>query len=261
MSFKDKTVIVTGASRGIGRGIALGFGRERASVVVNYHSRKEQAEEVVQAIEAAGGKALSFRADTSKPADVDAMVTFANKHFGEVDVLVNNAGIPGPNTHMIDHSVEEWDLVLAVNLRGYFLCCKAVLPSMLARKSGNIINIASMYGKHGQPNNAAYCASKAGNISLTQTLALEVAPAIRVNAICPGHMQTDQNWQEIEAWAKQRGTSFEIERDKLWETIPLKRAGEDAEIADLAIFLASDAASYITGQAIDVDGGFGFKLG
>lgn len=261
MSFENKTIIVTGASRGIGRGIALGFGQEKASVIVNYHSHREEAEEVVKLIKEAGGKAISFQGDMSDPTTVDEMVKFTNQHFGEVDVLVNNAGIAGPSSHLIDHTVDEWDRVLAVNLRGYFLCCKAVLPSMLARGSGNIVNISSIYGKHGEPNNAAYCASKAGIIMMTQTLALEVAPSIRVNAVCPGHMKTEQNWQEIQKWAEQHGSSFEFERDKLWETIPLKRAGENEEIASIVLFLASDAASYITGQAIDVDGGFGFKLG
>ncbi len=260
MNFENQTVIVTGASRGIGRGIALAFGKAKASVLVNYYSRSKEAEEVVREIEAKGGKAVSFKGDMSDPAQVDAMVSFARDTFGHIDILVNNAGIPGPSKPLIDTTVEEWDRVLGVNLRGYYLCCRAVLPEMLQRRKGNIINIASIYGKRGEPNNAAYCASKAGNLLLTQTLALEVAPHVRVNAICPGHMATEQNWQEIQKWAEERGTSFEIERDRLWETIPLKRPGEDEEIGRLAMFLASDDADYITGASIDIDGGFSVRF-
>lgn len=256
MDFKDMTVLVTGASRGIGSGIALGFGREKASVVVNYYSQESAAEEIVAEIEKMGGKAFSYKADTSDPAQVQGMVEAANQEFGDILVLVNNAGISGPYAHLIDTKVEEWDRVVAINLRGYFLCCKAVLPSMLERGSGSIVNISSIYGKRGEPNNAVYCATKAGEILLTQTLALEVAPKVRVNAVCPGHMATEQNWDEIRTWAAERGTTFEYERDKLWDSIPLKRNGENEDVANLVLFLASDASSYITGQAIDVDGGF-----
>ena len=257
--FKDKTVVVTGASRGIGRGIALGFGHEGASVLVNYFKNKSAAEDIVNQIEAAGGKAVSYQADVSNQAEVTAMIKFTFQHFGEISTLVNNAGVAGPGTHLIDTDVEDWDRVMAVNLRGYFLCCKAVVPSMLARGHGSVVNISSIYGKRGEPDNAAYCASKAGIILMTQTLALEVAPVVRVNAVCPGHMATEQNWQEIRQWAAQRGTSFEYERDALWESVPLKRHGEDEDIANIVIFLASDDASYITGQAINVDGGFSLR--
>jgi 3-oxoacyl-[acyl-carrier protein] reductase len=256
MDFEGRTVIVTGASRGIGRGIALGFGQQGARVLVNYHGNESAAKDVARAIEAAGGEAADYRADMRIPSDVESMVQFAKQRFGEIDVLVNNAGIAGPGTHLIDTSVEDWDQVLTTNLRGYFLCCKAVVPMMLARGAGCVVNISSIYGKRGEPNNAAYCASKAGIILMTQTLALEVAPTVRVNAVCPGHMATEQNWQEIRQWAAERGTTFEHERDALWDSIPLKRHGEDEDIANLVIFLASDKASYITGQAIDIDGGF-----
>lgn len=256
MSCKDKTVIVTGASRGIGRGIALGFGRGQASVVVNYIKHKSGAQEVVNQIEEAGGKAFSFQGDMSNAEQVKDMISITKERFGNIHVLVNNAGIAGPSKSLIDTEIEEWDRVLAVNLRGYFICCKEVLPSMLAQGSGSIVNISSMYGKKGEPFNTAYCASKAGINLMTQALALEVAPKVRVNAICPGHMATDQNWQEIEMWAMERGTSFEHEKKELWKKIPLKRHGDDEDIANLAIFLTSDAASYITGQAINVDGGY-----
>jgi 3-oxoacyl-[acyl-carrier protein] reductase len=256
MDFMDMNVIVTGASRGIGSGIAIGFGREKASVVVNYVSNKDAAEEIVTEIEELGGKAFSFKTDTSDPGQVQGMVDAANQRFGDIHVLVNNAGISGPYAHLVDTTVEEWDRVMAINLRGYFLCCKAVLPSMLERKTGSIVNISSIYGKRGEENNAAYCATKAGEILLTQTLALEVAPHIRVNAVCPGHMATEQNWDEIRTWAEERGTTFEYERDKLWDSIPMKRNGENEDVANLVLFLASDASTYITGQAIDVDGGF-----
>jgi 3-oxoacyl-[acyl-carrier protein] reductase len=256
MSLENITVIVTGASRGIGRGIALGFGRDKANVIVNYFKQEAAAKEVVDQIEKDGGRSLPFKADTSDPIQVEDMMKFANNHFGDIHVLVNNAGISGPYANLVDTDVEEWDRVMAVNLRGYFLCCKAVLPSMLERGSGSIVNISSIYGKRGEPNNAAYCASKAGIILMTQTLALEVAPKVRVNAVCPGHMATDQNWDEIRTWAAERGTSFEYERDKLWTSIPLERHGDDEDVANLVIFLTSDASSYITGQAIDIDGGF-----
>lgn len=134
--------------------------------------------------------------------------------------MVNNAGIAGPSKSLIDTEIKEWDRVLAVNLRGYFICCKEVLPFMLAQGSGSIVNISSMYGKKGEPFNTAYCASKAGINLMTQALALEVAPKVRVNAICPGHMATDQNWQEIEMWAMERGTSFEHEKKNYGKKYP-----------------------------------------
>jgi 3-oxoacyl-[acyl-carrier protein] reductase len=256
MEFENKSVIVTGASRGIGRGIALGFGRAKASVLVNYLKQSAAAEEVVSSIRSMGGRAFSYRADTSDPAQVEAMAKHAEEQFGPVDILVNNAGIPGPFAHLVNTNLEEWDRVIAVNLRGYFLCSRAVLPSMLERGKGVIVNVSSLYGLRGEPNNGAYGATKAGINLFTQTLALEVAPKVRVNAICPGHMMTDQNWDEIRTWAAERGTSFEYERDQLWARIPLKRPGNDEDMANIVLFLASDASSYITGQAIVIDGGF-----
>ncbi len=256
MDHEGKAVIVTGASRGIGRGIALGFGRDRARVLVNYRMQEAPAKDVVREIETAGGEAVAYQADMTNPSDIEGMVRFAMQHFGQIDVLVNNAGIAGPGTHLIDTDVADWDQVITTNLRGYFLCCKTVVPLMLERGGGCVVNISSIYGKRGEPNNGAYCASKAGIILMTQTLALEVAPTVRVNAVCPGHMATEQNWQEIRQWADERGTTFEHERDALWASIPLQRHGENDDIANLVMFLASDRASYITGQAIDVDGGF-----
>ena len=251
MSFKEVVVIVTGASRGIGRGIALGFGEVGASVVVNYHSRKEKADEVVDAIEAAGGKARSYKADTSDPAQVDAMVRFTEEQFGPVDVLVNNAGIPGPSTHMIDHTVEEWDRILAVNLRGYFLCCKAVLPSMLARKSGTIINIASIYGKHGEPNNAAYCASKGALEAMIRPLATDHAGVIRVVGVCPGTIDTPMLAASCAGW----DTPKEELYAEVAQKIPVRRMGEPVDVAKAVAFLISDDAAYINAISLVLDGG------
>ncbi len=246
MRLGDKVAIVTGSSKGIGRAIALEFGKEGAKVVTNDRKLKG-SEKTADEIVANGGVAIAVRADVSKKKDVDRMIKQVVKRFGRIDVLVNNAGIVrfDPITKV---SEKEWDKVLDVNLKGTFLCSQAVAKTMLKQKSGVIINIASIAGMVGFPQLAPYCASKGGIIELTRELAIELAPnKIRVNCIGPGAIDTDMTKS-----IKEDKKSMKSYLAK----IPLARLGKPEEIAKAALFLASDDSSYMTGQAIFVDGGW-----
>lgn len=247
MEFQNQTVIVTGSTQGIGREIAVKFGAQGANVIINgidIPMQKELAEQAVAEIEASGGKAAYMLCDVSKQEDTKALVAFALETFGKIDVIVNNAGITRDNLIM-RMTEDDWDSVLAVNLKGAFNLIQASARTLTKQRSGAIINMASVSGVMGNPGQANYAASKAGLIGLTKSVAKELASRnIRCNAIAPGFIQTamtDKLKEEV--------------RESYRNAIPLKCFGQVADIANLVLFLASERASYITGQVIHVDGG------
>jgi len=244
MEFKDKVAIVTGASRGIGRAIALEFGGRGARVVVNFNQNSSAADEVVKTISESGGEAFAHQADVSVFEQAEGLVKTAIEKYGDLHILVNNAGITRDGLIMT-MSESDWDDVIQINLKSTFNCCKAAIRHMLRRRYGRIINIASVSGIMGNPGQTNYSASKAGQIGFTRALAREVASrTITVNAIAPGSIQTD-------IWS----TVPDDVQKSLMDIIPLGRVGQPEEIAKAAAFLASDDAAYITGHILTVDGG------
>jgi len=243
-ALQGKLVLVTGGSRGIGRAIAVAMGACGAKVIVNYAGNEAAAEETVAAIKAIGSEARAVQFDVSKSAQVTDTLKALEKELGGFDVLVNNAGVSRDNL-FIKMKDEEWDANINTNLKGSFLCAKAVTMGMMRKRAGKIINISSVIGLTGNVGQAAYAASKAGILGLTKSLAKELASRnIQVNAICPGYITTDMT---------------SAHGDKLIENvlkqIPMERLGEPLEIARMAVFLATDASNYITGQTFAVDGG------
>lgn len=244
MMLKGKNVLVTGASRGIGRAIALELGRNGANVAVNYAGSKEKAEEVVNELKEMDVQAFAIQADVSSEADVKGMVKEVISQFGSLDILVNNAGITRDNL-LMRMKEEEFDQVINTNLKGVFLCTKAVTRQMMKQKSGKIINVASIVGVAGNPGQANYVAAKAGVIGLTKTTAKELASRnILVNAVAPGFIATDMTDELTEE-----------QKEAMLKLIPLERLGQPEDVAKVVRFLASDDASYITGQTIHIDGG------
>lgn len=240
----EKSVLVTGASRGIGRAIALYFAKNGAKVAVNYSGSEEKANEVVKEIIENGGTAFAIKADISSSEDVTNMVKTVVDEFGSLDVLVNNAGITRDNL-LMRMKEEDWDAVINTNLKGVFLTTKAVTRQMMKQRKGRIINIASIVGVSGNAGQANYVAAKAGVIGLTKTAAKELSSrGITVNAIAPGFIETDMT-----------GKLEEGIKSEMLRSIPLARFGLPDDIASAAAFLASDASSYITGQTLHVDGG------
>jgi 3-oxoacyl-[acyl-carrier protein] reductase len=242
-SLQNSVAIVTGASRGIGRAVALALAAEGAKVAVNYARSSTAADEVVKTIIEAGGDAIALQADVSKAEEVDKLIEETQKKFGRIDILVNNAGITR-DTLLLRMKSEDWQAVIDLNLTGVFLCTKAVSKIMLKQRSGRIINIASVAGQMGNPGQANYSAAKAGVIGFTKTVAKELASrGVTVNAVAPGFIETDM-------------TSDLGNTDEILKMIPLGRYGKPEEIAGMVKFLASDpAAAYITGQVFNVDGG------
>jgi glucose 1-dehydrogenase len=243
---EGKAVLVTGASSGIGKAIALHLGSAGGSIAVNYHAHPEAAQAVVDEITASGARAVAVQADISNANDVTAMVNEVVEQLGALDVLVNNAGME-MRQPLLEVTAEEWDHVLAVNLRGAFLCLQAAARVMAERGGGSIVNISSVHEELAFPGFAPYAASKGGLMMLMRTAALELAEhGIRVNNIAPGAIATPINQDE---WADP------AKLQALESIIPLRRVGKPEEVADAVLFLASDRASYVTASTYFVDGG------
>lgn len=237
-----KVAIVTGASRGIGRAIALELAQVGAKVAVNYASSSGAADELVAQIVGIGGEAIAICADVSKADQIDTLVSTVMDKWGRIDVLVNNAGITR-DTLLLRMKPEDWQAVIDTNLTGVFLCTRATSKIMLKQKSGRIINIASVAGQMGNPGQANYSAAKAGVIGFTKTVAKELSSrGITVNAVAPGFIVTDM--------------TNDLKAEGILQFIPLGRYGQPEEVAGMVRFLAADpAAAYITGQTFNVDGG------
>ena len=240
----SKSALVTGASRGIGRSIAIQLAEEGYNVAVNYAGNREKAEAVVEEVKAKGVESLAIQANVANGDEVKAMIKEVVNQFGTVDVLVNNAGITRDNL-LMRMKESEWDDVIDTNLKGVFNCIQKVTPQMLRQKSGSIINLSSVVGAVGNPGQANYVATKAGVIGLTKSAAKELASRnITVNAVAPGFIVSDMT----------DALSDDL-KDQMLQQIPLARFGEDTDIANTVAFLASDKAKYITGQTIHVNGG------
>lgn len=244
MRLEGKKALVTGASRGIGRAIALALAAEGADVVINYAGSEAAAKAVAAEIEAMGRKAMVIQADISSNEAATAMIDQAVKEFDRIDVLVNNAGITRDGL-LMRMKEEDWDAVLTTNLKGVFNCTKAAIKYMMKQKAGHIVSISSVVGEMGNAGQANYAAAKAGVIGFTKAVAKEVAArGITVNAVAPGFIKTDMT-----------AVLNEKQVEGMLTTIPLKRLGDPSDIAKAVVFLASEDANYITGQTINVDGG------
>lgn len=245
--FEGQVVVITGASSGIGRATAEAFARGGARVVVNYLKNEKGANEAVEAIRKAGGEAIALRTDVTRSSEVKNMVAATEKKWGKIDILVNNAGDLLARQTLTDMTEEYWDQIMALNLKSVFLCTQAVWKQMAERKSGIIINVASIAGRNGGGlGAAAYGAAKGAMITYTKGLAKELAPnGIRVNGINPGVILTPYH---------EKYSSPELMK-KMVSAVPMGRAGTSEEIADVIVFLASPAARYMTGETVEVNGG------
>lgn len=244
---EGRTAVVSGGSRGIGKGIALAMANEGANIVFSYHSNHEAAEATKKEIEACGVKVMAIQADVGSEVDVKAMAAKVNEAFGEINILVNNAGTIGTEVPITEMTKEEWDEVINTDLGGVFLSCKYFIPIMAkgeGKPVGKIINISSELSKKGRACYEQYCAAKGGINAFTMSLALEMAPDILVNIIAPGPIETDMILADMEPeW---------IEKEK---DIPLKRLGKVEEISSAAVLLASDDGNFFCGQFVSPNGG------
>jgi 3-oxoacyl-[acyl-carrier protein] reductase len=244
MLLNGKVAIITGASRGIGKAIAQEFVRQGATVVFTYRSSEEKARALEVELSANGGKAKGFQSDASKMDEAEQLVSDVVASFGTIDIIVNNAGITD-DTLLMRMTEDQWDRVIDVNLKSCFVLTKAVMRTMLKKRSGSIINVSSVVGVQGNPGQANYAASKAGILGFTKSVALELGSRnIRCNAVAPGFIETEMT------------ASLDENTVQGWrDAIPLKRGGKPQDVAQLCTFLASDMSSYITGQTLCVDGG------
>ena len=244
MLLENQIVLVTGGSRGIGKAAALACAREGAHIIINYAGNVKAAEATVKEISDLGQKCLAVQADISKLADVERLIEEATAEFGKIDILVNNAGITRDGL-LMRMKEEDWDAVIETNLKGIFLCTKAVIRGMMKQRSGRTINMTSVVGVMGNAGQANYAAAKAGVIGFTKSTAKELASrGITVNAIAPGFIHSDMT-----------SVLPENVKEEMVKAIPIGRMGEAEEVADAVVFLASNSARYITGQVIHVDGG------
>lgn len=242
--FKDKIVVVTGGSRGIGRAVSQSFALSGATVIINYHQSEEKALSLLEEIRKQKGNAEIMKFNVADENSVNEAFSNILQRYGKVDVLVNNAGITRDNL-VIRMKAEEWHEVIRVNLDGVFFCTKAVLRPMLKQRSGVIVNVTSVVGIMGNQGQANYCAAKAGIIGFTKAVAREVASRnIRVNAVAPGFIETDMTDR----------LSEEVKKNILL-SLPIGRFGTPQEVAELILFLASDSSAYITGQVVGINGG------
>ncbi len=244
---KDKVVLITGGSSGIGKASALACAAEGAKVIVAYHLNKDGARETVEQIVDYGGKALAIKADVTKATDVEGLIKKTIDTYGQLDCAFNNAGIEGPNILTGQYPEEEWDRVFNINIKGIFLCMRYEIPQMLLQKRGVIVNNSSGLAFKNVPYLSAYTATKHAIIGLTKTAALEYAKeGIRINAVCPGIIRSGLGERMIA-----RGREVE---EQLRSIIPMGRFGEAEEVAEGVIWFFSDAASYVTGHALLIDG-------
>lgn len=245
-SLDGKIALVTGASRGIGRQVAITLASKGATVIVNYNGSKEKADQVAEEIKAAGGTAESYGCNVAEDAAVKEMIQYVVKQYGAIDILVNNAGITKDGL-MMRMSEEDFDAVVDINMKGTFLCIKHASRVMLKQRKGRIINMSSIVGVTGNAGQMNYAASKAGIIGMTKSAAKELGSrGITVNAVAPGFIETEMTEK----------LSDDL-KEKMLEQIPLARIGQTEDIANAVAFLASDESGYISGQVLGVDGGMG----
>jgi NAD(P)-dependent dehydrogenase (short-subunit alcohol dehydrogenase family) len=257
MKLAGQVAVVVGSGRGIGEAIARTFAAECASLVlVDLVKMKPQLDEVVQSITQKGGKAFAVAADCTDENQVNQIVDETMRRWGRIDVLVNSAGLRGPLVPVQDITEQEWDSVLAVNLKAVFLCCKAVLKVMMKQKSGSIVSISGTAGKEGMALRGSLCAAKWGLLGLTQTIAKEAGPyGIRANVICPGGMDEPDLRAMYAERAKGLGMEFSDLEKSVLELTPLRKYAKHDEVAKAALFLASSDSSHTTGESLNVSGG------